>query len=164
MDTACCTDAPLAASRRDRADAAGPRPRGLSVSAMKRVADYVERHIDQNISLERLAAVACMSRFHFARLFRRSTGLSPMEYVKRERIELAKRLLVRGEARISIVAVEVGFFDQSHFTRVFRKLTGVPPGHYSRDTRSTPDATVHGAPLRQVSLRQVAPAREERHP
>lgn len=140
------------------ADANGRRPlQGLSPSVLKRVTDYIGDHIDENISLERLAAVACMSRFHFARLFRHSSGLSPMEYVKRERIELAKQLLARREVRISAIAVEVGFFDQSHFTRVFRKLTGMSPGRYSRHLQTGRSGTSGYCAL----PRQVASARDD---
>lgn len=106
--------------------------KGLSDRAMGRVVAYVSTHLSDGISLEQLAAVACISRFHFARLFRLRTGMSPMQYVKRERIELAKYLLACQGVSISSIAVALGFFDQSHFTRVFRKVTGVSPGHYAR--------------------------------
>lgn len=120
--------------------------RGLGDDAMRRVSAYIAAHITENISLEQLAAAACISRFHFARRFRARTGLSPMAYVNRERIEVAKHLLACRHARISNVAVAVGFFDQSHFTRVFRKLNGMPPGCYARHgqrERAVPGAEMH---------------------
>jgi AraC-like DNA-binding protein len=79
-----------------------------------------------------LARAACVSRFHFARLFRQSTGQSPMRYVARYRVERAKRLLAEGGRHISDIAVETGFFDQSHLTRVFRRVVGVTPARFAR--------------------------------
>jgi AraC family transcriptional regulator len=95
------------------------------------VIDYIHEHLDAELSLDRLAAVAHMSPFHFARLFKASTGLPPHQYVIARRVERAKELL-RGRERLTLaaVAVEVGFADQSHFTRHFRRLVGVTPRQF----------------------------------
>ena len=108
------------------------RRRGLSDRALARVVSYVEEHIGDDMTLDTLARIACVSRFHFARMFRLSIGTSPMAYVKHRRVEFAKRLLGRGERPISHIAFELGFCDQSHFTRVFRDRTGITPGYFAR--------------------------------
>ena len=87
-----------------------------------------------------------MSRFHFARLFRRSTGRSPMEYLLHVRLERAKALLRRGGMPISDIAVAIGFADQSHFTRHFRRAIGTTPLRYARqDPDTSPPPVQHAA-------------------
>ena len=104
--------------------------RGLSPRALGRALDYIERHIGDTITLADIASAACISRFHFARLFRVSTGRSPMEFVLAKRIALAKEQLARGPQKISATAASLGFFDQSHFTRTFRRMTGYSPREF----------------------------------
>ncbi|MBU8978232.1 MULTISPECIES: AraC family transcriptional regulator [unclassified Lysobacter] len=110
---------------------------GLSDKALERTIAYIHANLFDNLSLGDLARIACVSRFHFARMFRLRTGFSPMKYVQSQRIERAKHLLRHDDANISTIAAALGFFDQSHFSRVFRKVTGVSPGRYAqRDTRA----------------------------
>jgi AraC-like DNA-binding protein len=104
--------------------------RGLSPRALARALDYIERHIGDTLTLADIAGAACISRFHFARLFRVSTGRSPMEFVLAKRIALAKEQLARGPQKISATAASLGFFDQSHFTRTFRRMTGYSPREF----------------------------------
>lgn len=115
---------------------------GLSDKALERTIAYIHAHLLDDLSLGDLARIACVSRFHFARMFRVRTGFSPMKYVRNERIEIAKRLLHTQEGNISGIAASLGFFDQSHFSRVFRNLTGVSPGRYAQrqaSLRNAPD-------------------------
>lgn len=93
-----------------------------------RVVDYIEAHLSQDISLTDLAAVACLSPFHFARAFKARHGLSPVRFVQRRRIERAKHLLVDPDARLIDVAHQCGFADQAHFSTAFRRATGTSPG------------------------------------
>ena len=106
--------------------------RGLPPGTVARIRDYMLAHIGESISLEALARVACMSRFHFARRFRQSTGCSPMAFLLHVRIQRARRLLEAGESKIADIAAELGFFDQSHFTRTFRRTIGMSPRAYAR--------------------------------
>ena len=106
--------------------------RGLPAGTVARIRDYMLAHIGESISLEALARVACMSRFHFARRFRQSTGCSPMAFLLRMRIQRARCLLEEGECKIADIAAELGFFDQSHFTRTFRRTIGMSPRAYAR--------------------------------
>jgi len=113
-------------------DTLGP---GLSPRALARAQAFIAAHLSESFGLSDLAAAACISRFHFARLFRASTGYSPMAYVLKARMDAAKRMLVAGDQKIAATAAALGFFDQSHFTRTFRRETGVSPGTYSRQAR-----------------------------
>ena len=108
---------------------------GLNSRAFARASAFIESHLGESFTLSDLARAACVSRFHFARLFRVSTGLSPMEYVLKMRIERAKCALAEGRQKISVAAAEFGFFDQSHFARTFRRMTGVSPTEFMRTHR-----------------------------
>jgi AraC family transcriptional regulator len=98
---------------------------------LRAVIEYIHEHLDAELSLDHLAAVAHMSAFHFARLFKQSTGLPPHQYVIARRVERAKELL-REPDRLPLaeVATEVGFSDQSHFTRHFKRLVGITPRQF----------------------------------
>jgi AraC family transcriptional regulator len=102
-------------------------PRGLSRRALIQACTYMENNIGESFLLNDLAKAAGVSRFHFARLFRVSTGESPMRYLLRLRIERATEMLERGEQRICEIAAMLGFSDQSHFSRTFRRITGDSP-------------------------------------
>ena len=114
--------------------------RGLNRRSMTRVVTYIEDNLGEGLTLGTLAGVACVSRFHFARMFRLSTGCSPMAYVVRRRVERARLQLAQGYQKVSHLAAELGFCDQSHFTRIFRRMTGYTPREYARrhEPRSPP--------------------------
>ena len=105
---------------------------GLPGGALRRVRAYIDDHIGERISLDQLARQAGVSRFHFARQFRLSTGESPMGYLRRARIERSKSILQSRDSTIAEVAARLGFSDQSHFTRTFGRLVGVSPGSFAR--------------------------------
>jgi AraC-like DNA-binding protein len=84
-------------------------------------------------TLEQLAAVARLSPYHFARQFRRATGLPPHQYVIARRVERAKGLLQAGtDLSLAQVAAHAGFSDQSHFCQHFRRIVGVTPGQFRK--------------------------------
>ena len=105
---------------------------GLAGGTLRRVRAYIDGHIGEHISLDELAREAGVSRFHFARQFRLSTGESAMEYLRRIRIERSKSILQTHVSTIAEVAARLGFSDQSHFTRIFGRLVGVSPGSFAR--------------------------------
>lgn len=107
-------------------------PRGLSALQLRRVTTYIEEHLDQNLSLDRLAGVAEISASHLKTLFKRSTGLPVHEYVVQRRVERAKALLSRGDLPASQVAIEAGFAHQSHMARCMRRVLGVTPTALAR--------------------------------
>jgi AraC family transcriptional regulator len=107
-------------------------PGGLAANVLRRIRAYIDAHIGEHISLDDLARQAGISRFHFARQFRLTTGESPMGYLRRVRIERSKSILQSRETTIAEVAATLGFSDQSHFTRTFGRLVGVSPGSFAR--------------------------------
>jgi AraC family transcriptional regulator len=110
--------------------AVAPQPIGgnLSPTALRRVREYVQEHLEEEITLETLAALVYLSPYHFARKFKEATGLSPYQYVLQCRVEQAKTLLMIGKYSISEVAQAVGFASQSHLTRHIKNAFGVTPG------------------------------------
>jgi AraC family transcriptional regulator len=102
----------------------------LSGSRLRRVAEYIQQNLDKDLSLAELAAVAYMSPYHFARLFKDSTGVPPHRFVVRQRIARARGVLASPELSIAQVSRMVGFRTPSHFTTVFRRVLGITPGAY----------------------------------
>ena len=97
---------------------------------LKRVLAYIDERADENLRLADLAEAAGMSIFHFAKLFKQSTGQTPHQYALRRRMEKAKQLLKEEDASVLEVSVRTGFVDQRHFTKVFRRFTGFTPTAY----------------------------------
>jgi AraC-like DNA-binding protein len=102
---------------------------GREPQAVARAKELLTACLAEPPSLEQLAAAVNLSPFHFARVFRRATGLPPHAWVKQRRIEQARALLKAGCAPVS-VAMQLGFADQSHLTRQFKQAYGVGPGEY----------------------------------
>jgi AraC family transcriptional regulator len=111
-------------------------PRGLSKPQLRRLTDYIEAHIEQELRLASLAGVAGVSASHLKALFKRSTGLPVHEYVMQRRVERARLLLLRGDLPASQVALEAGFAHQSHMARWMRRVLGVTPTSLLRGSRA----------------------------
>jgi AraC family transcriptional regulator len=107
--------------------------RGLDPAALRSVMGYMHDHIDRHIALDELSNVARVSRFRFIRLFRASTGLTPMKYLESRRIEFARKLIRENNMSMAEIAVAVGFVDQSHFAKRFRRHAGCTPGQYAAE-------------------------------
>lgn len=103
---------------------------GLAQSKLRRVLEYINIHLEQDIQLTDLAEAADMSQCYFASLFKQSMGVTPWQYVVQQRIERSKVLLRQGNNSIVEIAFQCGFNSQSHFTQQFRKLTGFTPKMY----------------------------------
>lgn len=97
--------------------------------AVLRAEDYIRANLQETISLETLADQAGLSPYHFLRIFKAAKGLPPHTFQTQLRIDLAKKLLSRGED-IADVAYRIGFSDQCHFSRKFRQFTGATPRQY----------------------------------
>jgi len=111
---------------------AAPSSPGLSAGALKRARTFMEANLGESLTLDDLAGAAGVSRFHFARLFRVSTGSSPMNYLMQQRIARAQLLLLHGDRSVCDIAAALGFCDQSHFSRTFRRMTGQTPREFVR--------------------------------
>ncbi|WP_229418736.1 AraC family transcriptional regulator [Pseudoduganella flava] len=103
---------------------------GLAPYLRRRLAEWIDAHLHENITLGRLAELACLSEFHLARMFRVSFGLPPAGWVALRRIDRAKTLLKTGTLPLQQVADACGYADLSHFSHRFRAAMGVPPGRY----------------------------------
>ncbi|RPE79972.1 AraC family transcriptional regulator [Vulcaniibacterium tengchongense] len=104
--------------------AATPAARGLSRPQLQRVAEFIEAHLDEDLSLARLAQVAGLGVSHFKTQFKRATGMPAHAYVVRRRVERARALLLRRDRTAAQVAAEAGFAHQSHMVRCLRKALG----------------------------------------
>jgi AraC family transcriptional regulator len=98
---------------------------GLAKKTLAMVCEYIDEHASERIRLNDLAALAHLSPYHFSRLFKQSTGLSPYQYLMRARVKLARRLINKGDMTLKEVSRVTGFYDSSHFARVFKRVTGV---------------------------------------
>ena len=107
-----------------------PSNEGLPSWRLQRVMDFVERHIDAEIGLAEMAAAAGFSDYHFSRMFKQSTGLSPYRYVLERRVAHAKELLLNSQMPIKEISIQSGFSDQAHLTTVFKKQTGLTPAKF----------------------------------
>lgn len=94
---------------------------------LRPVLQYVDEHYDQKITLRGLAAMALMSRHHFCRLFKKATGIPPIEYVNRLRMNTAMTLLQQNHLPINEIAQAVGINDSNYFSRLFRKYKNTSP-------------------------------------
>ena len=95
---------------------------------------FIEAHFDEPVTLAQLAELSALSVSRFATAFRQQFGSSPYRYLCGLRIERAQALLLAGVPG-SVVAAEVGFFDQSHLSRRFQELVGKPPGAFRVEER-----------------------------
>ncbi len=100
-----------------------------NAAAVRMVREYLAEHFAEKVSLDRLSAVAFVSRYHLLRMFHKEMGMPPHAYQNQLRVDLGKKLLAQGFA-ISQAASEAGFADQSHFSRVFKQYTGATPFQY----------------------------------
>ena len=108
---------------------------GKEPSAVQRVRDYIDAHFEQNISIQTLADLVQLSPFYLTRLFHKTVGLPPHAYQIQRRLFKAKRLIILG-VKLSDVAVDCGFTDQSHLNRHFKKSFVVAPGAFQRMVHS----------------------------
>jgi AraC family transcriptional regulator len=102
----------------------------LPAYRLRRVTEYIEENLQGALRLAELSAVVHMSPYHFARLFKRSTGVPPHQFLLRHRIEEARGLLAAQRVPIAEIARSVGFRTPSHFTTTFRRVTGMTPSAY----------------------------------
>ncbi|WP_243312903.1 AraC family transcriptional regulator [Fundidesulfovibrio agrisoli] len=123
---------------------ASPRPPAPSLRkarpGIQRARDYLDAHHARAPGLDELAAVACMSPYHFVRSFGAEVGVPPHIYQLQRRIEGAKRLLAGG-ASIADVAAATGFADQSHLTNRFKAVVGVTPGAFRKKSKNLQDGS-----------------------
>jgi AraC family transcriptional regulator len=106
---------------------------GLGPARLRRVRELVHAKMEDELSLGDMAQSVGLTTAHFARMFRKSTGETPHQFVLRQRVERAKAMLRARNARVLDVAVACGFKTQQHFAQVFRDVCGISPTGYRRD-------------------------------
>jgi AraC family transcriptional regulator len=100
---------------------------GLSEQNLKQVTDYIHANLEQDLSLAELANLVQLSPYHFARLFKRSTGFAPHRYHIKCRVERAQQLLLAGDLGLAEIACVVGFASQGHLNYHFKRWVGATP-------------------------------------
>ena len=99
---------------------------------IEKVARYIQSHVGENITLEKMAGLANLSPYYFAHLFKEQTGFSPVEYVISTRLDHAKILLTNTNESIEEIAYKVGYASSASLIKVFTKREGIPPSSYRR--------------------------------
>ncbi len=105
----------------------------LAPIKLRRVKAFIEAHLEQDLDLQALADVAGLSRFHFSRAFKQTTGCSPYLFLIRSRIERAKLILMQSNDSMAEVAHAHGFNSAAQFASAFRKITGICPSEWRRN-------------------------------
>lgn len=103
---------------------------GLSKHNLDRVIEYIESHLNRDLSLAKMSELTNLSEYYFCRMFKASTGVSPHQYVIKMRIERAKLLIQQRNIPLADIALQVGFANQSHFNRHFKRMIGVTPRQF----------------------------------
>ena len=103
---------------------------GLTARQLNHVRDYITANLDKDVSLSELAGLAKLSRFHFIRAFKKTTGTAPYQFVISSRVERAKELLAARNSSVAAVARSVGFHSTLQLDRAFHQLSGITPSSY----------------------------------
>jgi AraC family transcriptional regulator len=103
---------------------------GLPIRQLRKVQDYVVEHLAEEISIERLAELVELSSSHFSHVFKETTGMTPLQFVTRERITHAQQMIRETTRSLIEIGLEVGYSSPSHFAQVFRRVVGVTPTEF----------------------------------
>jgi len=136
---------------------------GLGAARLRRVKELVHAKMEDDLGLEEMAQSVDLSTAHFARMFRKSTGETPHQFVMRQRVERAKAMLRGANARILDVAVACGFKTQQHFAQVFRNVCGVSPTEYRQDYPGSEAACAPETCSEDTSRLMIPGSQPERH-
>jgi AraC family transcriptional regulator len=109
---------------------------GLDRRRLSRVLDYIEVNLEGDLTIDRVASIACLSKYHFARTFKQAVGHPPHRYISAKRLERAKALLIQGDRSLVDIALALRFSCQANFTRAFKQATGQTPGQYRQKLAS----------------------------
>src|SRR5262249_26359715 len=115
----------------------GPIYRGAHWMKLRRSIEHIHANIDKPLSLDHLAMIAGMSKFHFAKSFRQAMGIPPHQYLVQVRIQKARGLLSDEMMSLPQIASRVGYSDTGQFSAQFLKLIGLSPARYRRHTRQS---------------------------
>jgi AraC family transcriptional regulator len=125
---------------------------GLGSARLRKIKELVHAKMEDDLSLDEMAQSIGLSTAHFARMFRKSTGETPHQFVQRQRLERAKAMLRAPDTRVLDVAVACGFKTQQHFAQVFRDVLGVSPTEYRQDLVGSEATSASGTPSEDAPL------------
>jgi AraC-like DNA-binding protein len=97
---------------------------------VKKAGEIINEQFNKELSIQYIASELCIHPVYFAKLFKKHTGFSTGEYIRKIRVERASEMLSGSSASLAEIAYSCGFFDQSHFSKIFKKLTGLSPARY----------------------------------
>lgn len=100
--------------------------------AVRKAITYMRSHMQEKITLKLLAKETGLSSSRFSHLFREETGQSPIEYLRKEKIEVAKSMLLESEYKIYEISEILGFTNESHFIKTFKEYVEITPGEYRK--------------------------------
>jgi AraC family transcriptional regulator len=103
---------------------------GLPIRQLRKVEDYIAERLGEEISIEELAELVELSASHFAHVFKETTGMTPLQFVTRQRITRAQQLIRETSRSLIDIGLEVGYSSPSHFAQVFRRVVGVTPTEF----------------------------------
>ncbi len=103
---------------------------GSRLAQIGKSMEYICSHIDEDLTLDSIAEIACMSRTYYCSVFKSLNGITPWEYVNIKRIDSARELLRDSDKLILDIALQCGFNNSANFNRIFKKVTGLTPQHY----------------------------------
>jgi AraC family transcriptional regulator len=103
---------------------------GMAPQSLRRVVEYIHENLTEDLPLSKLAAVAGLSQYRFSHNFKLATGIAPHQFIIRERMELAKRMLRETNMSVIAIAYAVGCGNPSRFTLLFHRTTGITPSVY----------------------------------
>ena len=106
---------------------------GLGSARLRRIKEFIDAKIEDDLTLCEMAQAVELSTAYFSRMFRKSTGETPHQFLLRRRLERAKKMLRSADERVLDVAVACGFKSQQHFAQVFRHVCRVTPTEYRRE-------------------------------
>lgn len=104
----------------------------------KKVIDYIEAHLEEELTLDRLAKESSYSKFYLARIFKEDTGSTVYKYIQRRRLDKAAEQLIYTDDTIAEIAYQAGYSSQQAFTEAFRKAYHLTPKIYRDNTSRVP--------------------------
>ena len=102
----------------------------LHNNRLTKVVDYIHRHATEKITVSKLAGIACLNTEYFSKWFIASTGVKPMDYINRRKVQESQRLLLSTKDSLETIALNTGFYNHSHMIKLFRKYVKVTPAKY----------------------------------
>ena len=132
----------------------------LYENRLRRVSDYIHDHLDEDLDMDRLAEIACMSSYHWHRIYRAIHGETLAATVKRLRLHRAAGDIVRSDLAVSDIARRSGYPNIQSFNRIFKSVYGMPPARYRKEgshTEFQPSPNGKTKAMFNVTLRKIAP-------